>query len=210
MRKKAGKITLDPSHPAHSLFELLPSGWRYRALNDQTQKQFLPSGNPSHEHLEHTTLLYYYLFTTHTYIFFTNLHMSELYTHNCLYWILCFCYFVHCLFVYLYIVIFVVCVLSCCSHSVAPWHFCYYNKFLVCVNIPGQYILILLFYLIITEYKPFTSIQSTDIYFTVIIVRVPNTFLHEVLHVVFKHLVFVAIDIFSCCIVCRTRSAQNS
>ncbi len=136
--------------------------------------------------------------------------MSDLYTHNCLYWILCFCYFVHCLFVYLYIVIFVVCVLSCCSHSVALWRFCYYNKFLVCVNIPGQYILILLFYLIITEYKPFTSIQSTDIYFTVIIVRVPNMFLHEVLHVVFKHLVFVAIDIFSCCIVCRTRSAQNS
>ena len=24
--KRAGKITLDPSHPAHSLFELLPSG----------------------------------------------------------------------------------------------------------------------------------------------------------------------------------------
>ncbi len=30
--KRAGKITLDPSHPAHSLFELLPSGRRYRAL----------------------------------------------------------------------------------------------------------------------------------------------------------------------------------
>ncbi len=31
--KRAGKITLDPSHPAHSLFELLPSGRRYRALS---------------------------------------------------------------------------------------------------------------------------------------------------------------------------------
>ncbi|KAI2645561.1 RNA-directed DNA polymerase from mobile element jockey [Labeo rohita] len=31
--KKAGKITLDPSHPAHSLFELLPSGRCYRALS---------------------------------------------------------------------------------------------------------------------------------------------------------------------------------
>ncbi len=30
---RAGKITLDPSHPAHSLFELLPSGQRYRALS---------------------------------------------------------------------------------------------------------------------------------------------------------------------------------
>ncbi len=31
--KRAGKITLDPSHPAHSLFELLPSGRRCRALS---------------------------------------------------------------------------------------------------------------------------------------------------------------------------------
>ncbi len=29
--KRADKITLDPSHPAHSLFELLPSGRCYRA-----------------------------------------------------------------------------------------------------------------------------------------------------------------------------------
>ncbi len=33
--KRAGKITLDPSHPAHSLFELLPSGRRYRALSSR-------------------------------------------------------------------------------------------------------------------------------------------------------------------------------
>ncbi len=32
--KRAGKITMDPSHSAHSLFELLPSsGRRYRALS---------------------------------------------------------------------------------------------------------------------------------------------------------------------------------
>ncbi len=41
--------------------------------NDQTQKQFLNPSNPSHEHLtlnvEHTTLLYNYLFSTHTYFF---------------------------------------------------------------------------------------------------------------------------------------------
>ncbi len=36
--KKAGKITLDPSHPAHSLFELLPSGRRYRALSTRTTR----------------------------------------------------------------------------------------------------------------------------------------------------------------------------
>ncbi len=62
-KKRADKITLDPSHPAHSLFELLPSGRRYRALSTRTtrQKQFLSPRNPSHEHLtlnmEHTTLL---------------------------------------------------------------------------------------------------------------------------------------------------------
>ncbi len=36
--KRAGKITLDPSHPAHSLFELLPSGRRYRALITRTTR----------------------------------------------------------------------------------------------------------------------------------------------------------------------------
>ncbi len=36
--KRAGKITLDPSNPAHSLFELLPSGWRYRALRTRTTR----------------------------------------------------------------------------------------------------------------------------------------------------------------------------
>ncbi len=30
VRKRAKKITLDPTHPAHSLFELLPSGQRYQ------------------------------------------------------------------------------------------------------------------------------------------------------------------------------------
>ncbi len=60
--------------------------------NDQTQKLFLSPSNPSHEHLtlnmEHTTLLYNYLFTTHTYFLISNVHMSDL-THNCLYCILC-------------------------------------------------------------------------------------------------------------------------
>ncbi len=36
--KRACKITLDPSHPAHSLFELLPSGRRYRALSTRTTR----------------------------------------------------------------------------------------------------------------------------------------------------------------------------
>ncbi len=36
--KRAGKITLVPSHKAHSLFELLPSGRRYRALSTRTAR----------------------------------------------------------------------------------------------------------------------------------------------------------------------------
>uniref|UniRef100_A0A8C2G0Q0 Alkylated DNA repair protein AlkB homologue 8 N-terminal domain-containing protein n=1 Tax=Cyprinus carpio TaxID=7962 RepID=A0A8C2G0Q0_CYPCA len=70
--KRAGKITLDPSHPAHSLFELLPSGRRYRALSTRTARHrnsFFPPGNPSNKHLiitvEHITL---FIFTdTYTY-----------------------------------------------------------------------------------------------------------------------------------------------
>ncbi len=44
--------------------------------NDQTQEQFLSPSNRSHEHfklnMEHTTLLYNYLFTTHTYVLCTK------------------------------------------------------------------------------------------------------------------------------------------
>ena len=36
VRKRAGKITADPSHPGHKLFKLLPSGRRYRSLFAKT------------------------------------------------------------------------------------------------------------------------------------------------------------------------------
>ncbi len=48
--KRAGKFILDPSHPAHFLFELLPSGRRYRARSTRTVRH-RNSFNPSHEHL---------------------------------------------------------------------------------------------------------------------------------------------------------------
>ncbi len=38
VRKRAKKVTLDPSHPAHSLFVLLPSGRRYRSLSTKTAR----------------------------------------------------------------------------------------------------------------------------------------------------------------------------
>ncbi len=76
-----------------------------QSQNDQTQKQFLPSGNPSHEHLtlnvEHTTLLIHNLLTTHTYLLISNLNMSDMYTYNCLYYIV----FAFLYFAYLYIII---------------------------------------------------------------------------------------------------------
>uniref|UniRef100_A0A9J8BE90 Alkylated DNA repair protein AlkB homologue 8 N-terminal domain-containing protein n=1 Tax=Cyprinus carpio carpio TaxID=630221 RepID=A0A9J8BE90_CYPCA len=36
VRKRAQKITLDPSHPSYPLFELLPSGRHFRAANTST------------------------------------------------------------------------------------------------------------------------------------------------------------------------------
>ncbi len=124
--KRVGKITLDPSHPAHSLFELLPSGRRYRALSTRTTRH-KNSFFPQAIHLMNTwhktwnTQHYYTLLIHHTYLFLiSNLHISDyLYTHNCLYYILCFYYFVHCLYVYLYIILYYLChVLLHCGASV--------------------------------------------------------------------------------------------
>ncbi len=53
--KRADKITLDPSHPAHSLFELLPYGRRYRALSTRMTRhrnRFFPHLTLN---VEHTT-----------------------------------------------------------------------------------------------------------------------------------------------------------
>ncbi len=51
--------------------------------NDQAQKQFLPSGNPSHElltiNVEHTTLLYI-IYSSHILILFSNLHAIPVHT----------------------------------------------------------------------------------------------------------------------------------
>ncbi len=45
VKKRAGNIITDPSHPGHDLFALLPSGRRYRSLCTRTsrhKKQFFP------------------------------------------------------------------------------------------------------------------------------------------------------------------------
>ncbi len=48
VRKRAKKVTLDSSHPAHSLIELLPSGRRYRAQKQpDTRTVFTPRPYPT-------------------------------------------------------------------------------------------------------------------------------------------------------------------
>ena len=37
-RKRAGKVIADPSHPGHNLFQLLPSGRRYRTMYTKTTR----------------------------------------------------------------------------------------------------------------------------------------------------------------------------
>ncbi len=99
--KRAGKITLDPSHPAHSLFELLPSGRLLQSSehqNDQTQEQFLSPSNPSHEHLTimWNTQHYYTLFIHHTYFFSFQFCTYQTCTHIIV-------YIIYCVFAILYI-----------------------------------------------------------------------------------------------------------
>ncbi len=57
VRKRAKKITLDPSHPAHSLFELMPPGLHYRAMCTKTARHknsFFPPGHiPPEQHITH-------------------------------------------------------------------------------------------------------------------------------------------------------------
>ncbi len=74
--KKGWKITLDPSHPAHSFFELLSSGRRYRALCTRpTRHRTVSSPKQSIswtlgiKHGTHNTI--YTLFIHYTYLFFS-------------------------------------------------------------------------------------------------------------------------------------------
>ncbi len=68
--KRAGKITRDPSYP-HFLFELLPSGRRYRALSTRTTRHrnsFFPQA--SHEHLR--------LNVEHTHHYYTIIYLPQI------------------------------------------------------------------------------------------------------------------------------------
>ncbi len=137
--KRADKITLDPAHPAHSLFKLLPSGRRYRALSTRTARHrnsFFPQAIISWtldiKRGTHNTIIQ--LFIHHTFLFFYFKFACQT-SHIIVCIVYCFCYVVHCLFVYCS---FVVCVVSCCCHSAVLWSLSHYKKILICVNIPGQ------------------------------------------------------------------------
>ncbi len=83
---------------------------------------------------QHIKLLY--IIIHHTYLFTFQICTYHTCTYIIVYFV--FAFLIIAYFVYLYIILFIICVLSCCCLSVALWRFCHYNKFLVCVNIPGN------------------------------------------------------------------------
>ncbi len=109
--KRAGRIPLDPSHSAHSLFERLVDAselWapEWPDIGTVSSLRQSISWTLDNKRRTHNTIIQ--LFIPHTYLFLiSNLHISYLY--NCLYSILCFCYCVHCLFVYSYIILYYLC-----------------------------------------------------------------------------------------------------
>ncbi len=142
MSKRAVKITLDPSHPAHSLFELLPSGRCYRALSTRTTRH-RNSFFPQAIHLMNTWQLLWYTHYVYTYALIHLTHILSLHFNYT--WYTCTYKTVHCYIPVntlfnLYIVIPYLLVLVnssfyyLCFGSVNLLHcgsFCHENKFLV-------------------------------------------------------------------------------
>ncbi len=106
--KGAGKITLDPSHTAHSFFELLPSGRRYRALSTRTTRHrnsFFPQAIISWT-LDiklgtHNTVIQLFIHHIHLFFFISNLHVRPVQIIVCI----VYCVFAILYIAYLYIVI---------------------------------------------------------------------------------------------------------
>ncbi len=95
--------------------------------NDQTQKQFLPSGNPSHEHLTMIMVHTRFIYLTHILSLHFKLHIIYLqYVHTkqsiaiYLYIQLSICILLFLIYLFFFILIFIICVfLFCHCHSVA-------------------------------------------------------------------------------------------
>ncbi len=70
VRKRAKKVTLDPSHPAHSLFVLLPSVRRYRSRSTKTARLIKPSSvHRTHAHSQFC--LWTFFFSVYIFFFIT-------------------------------------------------------------------------------------------------------------------------------------------
>ncbi len=139
MSKRAVRITLDRSHPTHSLFEPLPSDRRYRALSTRTTKHrnsFFPHAihliNTFTINVEHTTLLYIIYLPQ-----MLNL-ISICIFHTCTCIIF---YIIFCVVVFFLHFLWYICTLflsESCPVAVILLHCGAYNKFLVCVNMPAN------------------------------------------------------------------------
>ncbi len=136
--KRAGKITLTPQiqhTPSLNCYRLVDATelWAPEQPDTETVSSLRQSVSWTLDikHGTHNTS-----FIHHTYLFFiSNLHISDLYT-IIVYIIYCVFDFLYIVYLYIIIVSSVSCPVTC--HSVALWSFSHYNKFLVCVNIPGQ------------------------------------------------------------------------
>ncbi len=88
--KEAGNITLDPSHqhtPSLNGYRLVDATELWAPERPDTEPVSSLRQSISWTltlNVEHTTLLIHNLLTTHTYLFISNLNMSDMYTHNCL------------------------------------------------------------------------------------------------------------------------------
>ncbi len=122
VRKRAKKVTLDPSHPAHSLFELLPSGRRYRSRSTKTARHknsFFPQAV---SHLTHNTPRYCTSVNNSSNL---HLYIGHMHIHSSVYGHFSFCIFIffitivilnYCLFSSL-LVFFITLIICClCLH----------------------------------------------------------------------------------------------
>ncbi len=79
VRKRVKKVTLDTSHPAHSLFELLSSGRRYRAPERPDTRTL----SKSHlNNTQHTPVLYICNNSSNLHLYIGHMHIhSSVYGH---------------------------------------------------------------------------------------------------------------------------------
>ncbi len=129
-------VDLINNNISRELFELLPSGRRYRNLRTETVSFPKQSISWTLDIKRGTHNIIIQLFIHHILIFSFQICTCQT-SHiifcivYCIFDILYIAYFV-----YLHIVLFLS--VSCHCHSVALWSFCHYNKLFVFVNISGK------------------------------------------------------------------------